>query len=272
MPKLAIQEEMLPGGTLDERIAKAAQMGLDGVEFRARDLDERLPVIATALEANGIAASGINMGRRDGCLSADSSTRRLAADALREALTCALDLGADYVSFVPLCGDTDLPDLTPFASAMDLQKELLIWLLRGVSDLADAMDTQLALQPVNHYETSFVTRLEQAAFFRRQVDNHPKITIAANLYHMALEEEDLLASLQQYGDDIGVLYLADNNRRLPGQGLLPFEAIGEALNAMPFEGWMVLEGSEPGNHQARAAQLPLELPDCLLFLRAAGIY
>ena len=53
MPKLAIQEDMLPGRTLDERIANAAQMGLDGVEFLARDLDERLPVIATALEENG---------------------------------------------------------------------------------------------------------------------------------------------------------------------------------------------------------------------------
>ena len=271
MPKLAIQEGLLPGKTVEERLAAAGQLKFDAVEFPAVDLDARLPRIADALDANGIKASGINMGRQDGCLSADVARREQAVDALREALTCALDLEADYVTFVPQCGETDLPDLTPHASPMELQKELLLWLLRGLSDLADAMDVRLALQPLNHYETSFITRLDQAAHFRRQVDNHPKITIAANLYHMALEEENLLTALREHNRDISVIYLSENNRRLPGQGLLPFLAIGEALTEMAFDGWLVLEGLERTDNPERARQTFQELPGSIQFLRGAGL-
>lgn len=271
MPKLAIQETLLPGNSVGQRLSAAASLNIDAVEFPATDLDARLPRIAEALEANGIKASGINMGRQDGCLSADAARRADAVDALREALTCALDLGADYVTFVPQCGETDLPDLTPYASPMELQKELLLWLLRGVSDLADAMDVRLALQPLNHYETAFITRLDQAAYFRRQVDNHPMITVAANLYHMALEEEDLVVALRQHHADISLIYLSENNRRLPGQGILPYEAIGEALAEMAFDGWLVLEGHQTAGDPERARPNFQDLPGSIQYLRTAGL-
>lgn len=266
MPKLAIQECLLPGNSVSENVHHAAQLGLQGIEFRADNLDERLPEIAAALEGSAFAACGLNMGWRDGCLSADPATRYRAADALREALACALDLGAEYLTFVPQCGKSDLPDLTPYASAHELQRELLIWLLRGFSDLADVMECKLAMQPVNRYETSFITRLDQAARFRQQLDSHPMITTAANLYHMSLEERDLLESLRAHGDDISVIYLADNNRRLPGQGLLPFAAIGEILRSINYQGWLVLAGDSRA-FDKRSAGLTLEdLQACMRFL------
>lgn len=271
MPKLALQEHLLPGTTTAERVDQAARLGFNGIEFAAEKLDERLPDIAEALEGAGIAASGINMGRSDGCLSADMATRQRAADALREALTCAQDLEADYLTFVPQCSESDLPDLTPVASVFDLQRELLIWLLRGFSDLAEIMDCQLALQPVNHYETNFITRLDQAAWFRRKVDDHAKITIAANLYHLALEERDLLKSLREHVGDISVIYLSEVNRRLPGLGLLPFAAIGDSLRDMRYDGWLVLEADASGRDRDSKRHTVSELSDCLQFLREAGL-
>ena len=265
MTRLAIQEALLPGRGVADRLARAKDLGIDAVEFACEGLDARLPEVAAALGAHDISACGINMGRAGGCLSADRETRRRAADALREAMTCALDLEADYVTFVPQCGESDLPDLTPFAAPMDLQKELLLWLLRGATDLAEAMECRLALLPLNHYETGFITRLEQAAWFRRQVDDHQAITLAASLYHMALAEGDLLGSLRAQAGHISVLYLSDNNGGWPGQGLLPFPAIGEVLRETHYGGWLVLERPGP------LAQAADALPRCLDFLRAAGI-
>ena len=271
MPRLAIQESLLPGNTVAERLDAARQLNIEAVEFGVADLDNRLPQIAEALEANGIRASGINMGRQNGCLSAEPARRADAVDAMREALACALDLEADYVTFAPQCSASDLPDLTPYASPMEIQKELLIWLLRSLSDLCDAMDVQLALQALNHYETSFITRLDQAAYLRRQVDNHAKITVAANLYHMALEEEELVAALREYTNDISVIYLSEHNGRLPGQGYLPFSAIGAALSEQAYAGWLVLAGAEAVSIPADARQIFQELPGCIQFLRGAGL-
>ena len=271
MPKLAIQEDMLPGQTVHERLSNARHLGLDGVEFWADRLDARLPEIADALAASGMAACGVNLGQGGGWLAADFQTRQQAIDAMRQAMTGALDLEAEYVSFVPHYGPSDLPDLTPYAAPTDLQNELMIWLLRTVSDLADALDTQLAMQPVNHYETDFMTRVKQAGRFRKKVSSHPQITIAPNLYHMALEETDLLAALHAHQDDIGVIYLADSNRRLPGHGFLPFADIGKTLKAMKYEGWLVLECGQPGSNQDQAFQYYDQLPDCRRFLQANAV-
>ena len=268
MARLAIREALLPGADLHERLALARELGVAGVEFEAANLDERLDEIEAGLRTQGLLASGLNMGATDGWVSADIERRRRANDELREALTDALDLGAEYVSFVPHYGASDMPDLTPFASPAELQKELLLWLLRGFSDLAEAMDASLALLPLCRAETAFLTRLDQAAMLRREVDDHPKITIAASACDMALEETDLSAGLAGHAEAISVIYLADSGRALAGAGELPFPAIGAALRAVDYQGWLVLSGRPAGSERERRA----ELSACLAYLRKCGLF
>lgn len=267
MPKLAIQEALLPGITLPQRLQCAAALGISAVEFPAAGLDGRIDEVDAALAAAGISACGISMGARDGWLAADIKARDAAADALRRALTSALDLGADYVAFVPHYGKGDLPDLSPAASPCDLQRELLIWLLRGASDLAAAMDAALAMLPVNRYESAFLTRLDAAASLRQAAGDHPNIRLAASTFHAALEEPDLLASLRAHAAALSALYLADSNGRLPGEGYLPFAALGEMLAAQHYSGWLVLGGGG----MPSAAPTAAALSDCLAFLRRCGL-
>ena len=267
MTKLAICEALLPGETVHTRLALARELGFAGVEFAADQLDERIDAIDEALRAQSLAASGLNMGETDGWVSADRARRQSANDKLREALACALDLEADYVTFAPQHGASDMPDLTPLASPMDLQKELLIWLLRGFSDLADAMDARLALLPLNRRKTAFLTRLEQADLFCREVDNHPMITIAASTGDMALEEADLLGCLASHLERISVIYLSDLDMSLPGRGGLPFPEIGLALRKRDYRGWLVVDGRRAGTEREGAA----ELAACLEFLRECGL-
>jgi sugar phosphate isomerase/epimerase len=271
MPKLAIQEDMLPGRTVHERLSNAKHLNLSGIEFWADDVTERVPEIADALEQNGISACGINLGRLDGYLSPDLQTRESAIGAMRQAMADAVDLDAEYLSFVPLYGAPLMPDLTPYRSPIDLEKEMMIWLLRTVSDLAYAIGTQLLMQPINHYETHFMNRVEQAKFFRKKVKDHPHVKIALNLFHMALEEDDINATLQTHQEDIGVIYLADSNRRLPGQGIIPFNTIGETLKTIEYEGWLVLECGHPQHNQATAYQYYDALPACCEMLRKSSV-
>ena len=267
MTKLAIREALLPGETVHAQLALARELGFAGVEFAADQLEERIDAIDEALRAHGLVASGLHMGETDGWVSADRARRQSANDRLREALACALDLEAEYVTFAPQIGASDMPDLTPFASPMDLQKELLIWLLRGFSDLADAMDTKLALLPLNSGKTAFLTRLEQADLFCRAVDHHPKITIAASAGDMALEEADLIGCLEAHRERISVIYLADRGMRLPGSGGLPFSEIGRALRNWEYQGWLVVDGraSKAGRQGSG------ELSACLEYLRDCGL-
>lgn len=267
MARLAIREELLPGADLHERLNLARALGFAGLEFAASDLDARIDKLDEALRAHGLRASGLNMGAVDGWVSADIERRGRASELLREALACALDLEAEYVTFVPHFGASDMPDLTPFASPLELQRELLIWLLRGFSDLAEAMDAKLALLPLCRAETTFLTRLDQAARFRQEVDDHPNITLAASACDLALEEADLLAPLTSHAAALSVIYLTDSERALAGAGQLPFPAIGKTLNAQEYHGWLVVDGRPAGGTRDRRA----ELRACLETLRECGL-
>lgn len=271
MPKLAIQEDMLPGRTIDEQTANAKYLDLSGIEFWADGLTDRIPDVITAMNAHDMAACGVNLGRLDGYLYPDLETRELAISRMRQAMADAIDLEAEYVSFVPHYGAPVMPDLTPHQTPYALEQEMMIWLLRTISDLAYALGIQLYMQPINHYESHFMTRVDQAKYYRKKIKDHPHVKIAPNLFHMALEEDDINSTLTTHQDDIGMIYLSDHNRKLPGQGLIPFDTFGKTLKSIAYNGWLVLECGHPGHNYQMAYAYFDALPACHQNLKHFGI-
>ncbi len=267
--RIAIQEDMLPGRTLLEKFERAKALGFDGIEFWAKGLSDRIEEAMTALDRCGLVASGVNFGRQSSMLSADPAERERALEELRSAIMCAMDLGAEGVGFVPAFFGPALPDLSPLMSSEQLEAELLIAHLRTLEDYANAMNVTLFIEPINRYETHFLNRVEQAAALARR-RNHPRIQVVADLFHMALEEEDIPAAIRAHADVIGYVHLADSNRRLPGQGFTPFAQAAAALNEIGYSGWAALECGDPGDNAARAHTYALELPDCVAYLKDAG--
>jgi len=269
--QFAIQEDMLPGRSIAEKLQNAQMLGVEGVEFWAAGLTERVPEIAKALEQTGIRAAAVNLGRRDGYLSPILQERERAISEMRQAMTDAVDIGAGHVIFVPHFGGPRMPDLTPYRSPIELESEMMIWLLRTVSDLAYAIGVELDMLPINHYETYFMNRLEQAAFFRRKIKDHAHIKIAVSTFHMALEESNALEALRTHGKHIGYIHLADSNTRLPGQGLMDFPAAAGVLREIEYVGWLTFACGDPGNNHSRAARFMADLPASLALVKQAGL-
>lgn len=267
--RLAIQEDMLTGGTASERFQHAASLGANGVEVWGRDLALRMDELMNAAAAAGVPVSAVNHGRFPSILDADPFVRDQGLEALRSSITCAADLGASGVIFVPHFGAPSLPDLRPWLSAPELEAELLNQHLRTLEDFADAFGVELYVEPINRYETHFLNRLEQAAAVARQ-RSHRRVKIVADVFHMALEESDMAAAIRQHNDIIGYVHLADHNRRLPGQGFTPFAELAVALREAGYDGWASYECGDPGSNAPRAAQYAADLPASLAFLKAAG--
>jgi sugar phosphate isomerase/epimerase len=153
-----------------------------------------------------------------------------------------------------------MPDLRPYQSPIELESQMMIRLLRTVSDLAYAMDVELDYLPVNRYLSSFLNRLDQAALFREKIKTHPYVKVAANLCHCAIEEADWLGALQANLPHIGYLQVAEHNGRLPGQGMLDFAALASILDDYP--GWLTLCAEADCDWN--------EIPASLDYLREAG--
>ncbi len=269
--QFAIQEDMLPGRSVIEKLQNARMIGFEGVEFWALGLTERVPEIAAAIQETGIQAAAVNLGRRDGYLSPELHERERAISEMRQAMTDAVDIGARHVIFVPHFGGPRMPDLTPYRSPIELESEMMVWLLRTVSDLAYAMGVELDMLPINHYETYFMNRIEQAALFRRKIKDHAYVKIAAGMFHMVLEEVDIVQTLRTHGKHIGYIHLADSNCRLPGQGMMDFSAAAAALREIGYDGWLTFSCGDPGNNHMRAASFMAELPASLALVKQAGL-
>lgn len=268
--QIAIQEDMLPGRTLVEKLEKAKELGFAGIEFWGRHLERRIYEIGDALETTDMTAAAINHGRQSRFLDPNPHEREQALDELRASIRCAADIQAKGVIFVPHFFGALLPDLSPYKSAMQLEAELLDRFLRELSDFAYALGVELYVEPVNRYETHFLNRLEQAAHVTRKI-NHSSVKIVADVFHMALEEQDMTTAFQAHASDIGHVHLADNNRGLPGQGMLDFAAIGAALKQIGYTGWAAYECGNPGDNHDQAAAYAEAMPASLTALHEAGI-
>ncbi|MCD6351876.1 MAG: sugar phosphate isomerase/epimerase [Armatimonadetes bacterium] len=258
--KLACQEGLVPGRDLQEKLDNLAAWGYEGIEFWGAGLQDRVDEINRACDASDVKPSTICAGFRGTPLDSDPEQREIAIEDCKMLLKVAADLGAVGLIFVPIFGGPRIPDLSPLADAVTLEKQLLVELGKILGDAAAEAGSLLLLEPLNRYETHLLNRLEQAVEICQQVDN-PHVKIMADFFHMNIEEPVIEDSLRQNGEYIAHVHLADSLRWLPGYGHTDFRAGFQALQDIGFEGYMALECRVPGPPEE-------DLPRCAEFLRA----
>lgn len=263
--RIVIQEDMLPGPRPADRFAQAAALGVQGIEFWSATLAAQADDIQHLSGRNGVVAASVNHGRRSRFLDPDPAERERALNELREAIMLAGRVGAAGVVYVPHFFGPLLPDLSPYMAAVELERALLTAQLEGLAEHAERAGVQLWVEAVNRYETHLLVRLRDAASLVATL-HHPRLRIVADLFHMALDEPDIAAAIRENAAYIGHVHLADNNRRLPGQGTTDFKSAIAALDAINYTGWMAFECGEPGDNQKRAEGYLRELPESLRYL------
>ena len=258
--KLACQENLVPGDSLSEKLEKLAEWGYEGIEFWGGGIAERVDEINAACDASPVKPSTICAGFRGVPLDADPEQRKLAIEDCKLLLKVAADIGAVGLIFVPIFGPPRIPDLSPLADAITLEKQLLVEICKRLGEVAAEAGSLLLLEPLNRYETHLLNRLEQAVDICRQVDN-PHVRIMADFFHMNIEEAQIPDAIRQNGEWIAHVHLADSQRWLPGYGHTDFKAGFEALRDVGFEGYMALECRVPGPPEE-------DLPRCAEFLKS----
>lgn len=243
--KLSVQENLLPGESLAEKLAAAERLGFDGVEFWGHDIERRLPELKQALSTVRVKASTICSGYGGDLLGASWEERRRAVEDIKVRLRAAAELGAVGVIVVPTFGGPKLPDLRPlYPSLWHLERELLVVELKELGKYAEEVGSYVLLEPLNRYETHFLNRLEQAVEIIEAVGS-PGVAMMADFFHMNIEEADVAASLRMAAKHLKHIHLADSNRWLPGFGHTDFLRPFRALKEVGYAYYMALECHVP---------------------------
>ncbi len=246
--KLAVQDFLLPGATLEEQFANARAYGYDAVEIAIRP-ESDLAIVArdadAASKATGVPVAALCTARVHDPLQEDPALRRERFAGLADLLAVAESLHANGVVSVPIRPSRG------FASKAALDE----W----VNDLTDQAVAEFGewaaglpegraavfLEPLNRFEATFLRTVGHAATIARRVD-HPRVRALADLFHMNIEEADLAQPILDAGSWLGHVHTADNNRLEPGAGCLDPRPTFAALQEIGYDGYVSVECFSPG--------------------------
>jgi sugar phosphate isomerase/epimerase len=230
----------LLSGTFEEKLAKAADLGADGVELMTADpsaLDAA--AIRANLRRNGLEAAAVGSGAVAFAagltlLHPDPAKASLAVARARHLVDFAAAVGSPLVTVGSFRGR-----LAPAGAG---GRERLIAVLREAADYAAAHGVRLALEPLNRYEADLVNNAEEGLAFVGEV-GHAQLGLLLDTFHVNIEEAswtEPFCRLAAAGR-LWHVHLGDNNRLPPGHGLIDFRTIVAALRAVGYSGYLSAE-------------------------------
>ena len=230
----------LLSGTFEDKLAKAARFGADGVELMTVD-PARLEAaeVSAALARHGltVAAKGSGGGRFATGLTLmhpepekpEHPLRRLSHE-----MEFATVLGAPLVTVGSLRGWQ--------APVGPTGRARLVEMLRQASAYAAPRRVRLVVEPLNRYEADLINNAEQGLAFVNEV-NHPALGLLLDTFHVNIEETSWTEPFRRVmaAGRLWHVHLGDNNRLPPGQGLIDFAAIVRTLHQIGYTGWLSAE-------------------------------
>ncbi len=225
--------------SLAEGCALAARAGFDAVEIfppSAAGIDE--PALRAALTQHGLSVAAIGTGagwvvRKLSLTSPDPALRAQARAFIREIIEVAGRFGAPAI----------LGSMQGRVDASSNREETLGWLADALEELGEAaakFGVPFLYEPLNRYETDLFHRQEDAANFLRTLKTK-KVRLLCDLFHMAIEEVDLAATLRACGPLVGHIHFADSNRRAIGLGHTDAAPLVAALRDIHYAGYLSAE-------------------------------
>jgi sugar phosphate isomerase/epimerase len=241
--KLACQEQLLPGATLPEKWDAAQGYGFDAIELRGQGnhrLRERLPELRAALRA-GVPMPVVCVEMAHFIGDFDAERRRDAVANMKTQLSVVAELGgtgavtpASYGMF-----SRRLPPFEP-PRPPDGDREVLLDGLGTLGEHAAAEGVAILLEPLNRYEDHMVNTVAAAAELADAL-GLASVQVAADSYHMNIEEADIDASLRAVAPRIGHVQVSDSNRLEPGAGHLDWSGFLGSLAAIGYDGHLSFE-------------------------------
>lgn len=106
-------------------------------------------------------------------------------------------------------------------------------------------DLILAPEAVTRFETHFLNIAEDAVKYCRDVGTG-NVKVHLDSYHMIREETNFTKAVEVCGRDyLGYVHVCENNRGIPGTGLVPWKEFFTALRKIGYEGLLTIEAFDP---------------------------
>ncbi len=112
--------------------------------------------------------------------------------------------------------------------------------LHLLAEYGQSKGVAIVLEPMSHFRTHLVNRPEQMMQLINQVD-HPNLYALLDTYHMVVEVRDYAQAIRTTGSRLWGIHACENDRGVPGGGIVPWNDVFRALKEIHFNGYVIME-------------------------------
>ena len=224
-------------------VDKVKGLGFDQLEVNAGTVTnmtdgERKRLADYSKDQDIILSYGIGLTPDKDVSSLDEDTRRNGLEYMTRMIKAVGDMGGGMIggtvhSYWPATMPEGLEDKSPI---LDQSLKSMSKLL----PLAEENDVILNVEVINRFEQFLLNTAAEAVDYVSHFDS-PNLGILMDTFHMNIEEDYLGESIQTAGSYLKSLHLGEPNRKPPGMGRMPWQEIRTALDAISFQGPLVME-------------------------------
>jgi D-psicose/D-tagatose/L-ribulose 3-epimerase len=151
----------------------------------------------------------------------------------------------------------------------------MAWTAEGLHALAAhgaKRGVEIVLEPMSHFRTHVVNTPAQLMALIALAD-HPNLQGLLDTYHLVAEIRDYAAAIRTTAPRLWGLHACENDRGVPGGGIVPWDAIFGALHEIDFAGKILMEtynsaiGDPPGSFAIARGMFHDPCPDAEAFVK-----
>ena len=130
--------------------------------------------------------------------------------------------------------------------------DLAVKNLRIVCEMAHKRGLQIALEPLNRFESDLVNNVDDVLRLIKDID-HPAARVMLDGFHMNIEEKDIEQAIMMAGDKLIHVQVSENYRGTPGTGQTRWDAYRKGLASVNYAGTVTIESFTPENKELAGA-------------------
>jgi D-psicose/D-tagatose/L-ribulose 3-epimerase len=213
-------------------------MGYDGVELPLFNLDvDKWAGWKSKLDNLGLERTAVTVrGEEDNPISPDASVRAVGVANNNLALDCCQAVGATHL-------------VGPYHSALgyfsgagptDDEWKWGVQSMQQVAEHAGNVGVMLGVECLNRFETYLLNSHADSARFVREV-GHDNCRMMYDTFHANIEEKNIGEALNACADVLCHVHISENDRSTPGAGDIKWDETFDALKAINYDGWLMIE-------------------------------
>jgi len=225
---------------LEVTLARLSKYGYESIEISGEPEQYKPDEVRPLLEKYNLRCWGsvtLMLGDRN-LVAKYPGQRRASVQYTKDCIDLVAALDGSEMTIVPATVGKITPDGTP--------EQEWDWAVAGLKEIyehSQPLGIRLAIEPINRFETYFITRGAQAMSLAEAVGDECGVCLDA--FHINIEEEDLFQAIIDCGPRLADFHVADNNRMPAGMGHYDWKRVVDTLKQVGYDGALTAEFVAP---------------------------